>query len=329
MSTAPATPDSATPPAAVSLHARVEGYLGLRRALGYTLRPTEPVLVDFADYAAAHGLSTVTGRAALAWVSNPRWSAATTARRLSMLRLFAGYLQAFDPGCEIPGDAGLPHVAPRRIPHLYTAEQVDALREATLALRPPLWALTMGTLIGLMAATGLRTGEAWRLDDSDVDHEHGLLLIRCSKYGRTRQIPLHPSTVTALAAYQGARDELCPAPEGPALLLDPTGRRLHGVRPSVTFGRLLAETGISAPAGQPRPRLHNLRHSFAVATLRDWHAQGLDVEPRLAVLSTYLGHVNPAHTYWYFQAVPDLMAVLVERTEQHDDNQHEHHDGVR
>lgn len=173
----------------------------------------------------------------------------------------------------------------------------------------------MATLIGLMSATGLRTSEALHLNRADIDLAGGLLVVRYTKYGKTRRLPLHPRTVTALGDYDRQRDRLCPHPPDSSFLLAADGSRL-GQRPvAPTFRRLQTEVGISVPVGQRTPRLHDLRHSFAVATLRDWHTAGLDVQQQLPQLSAYLGHINPAHTYWYLQAVPELMAVLANRLE--------------
>jgi integrase/recombinase XerD len=283
-----------------SLQDRVDAYLELRRALGYQLHAHTAVLGDYVAFAATAGEGSVSPQRTAAWVaSTPGLSAAVVSRRVSMLRQFAEYLRAFDPACQ-PPPAGLFGQSPqRRAPHIFTPNQIDALLDATATIGSPLWAAGARTLIGLLAATGLRPGEAWRLDDTDLDATARLLLIRCSKWGRTRQIPVHPSTITALGDYQARRDRLRPpGKDCPALILDRTGARLHTVGPSATFRRLLAQTGISAPAGQRAPRMHDLRHTFAVATLRDWHR----------------GHVNPAHTYWYFQAVPDLMTVLGQRS---------------
>jgi site-specific recombinase XerD len=302
------------------LQGRVDAYLELRRALGYQLRAHTAVLGDYVAFAATAGQGSVSLQSTAAWVaSTPGLSAEVISRRVSMLRQFAEYLRAFDPACQ-PPPAGLFGQSPqRRAPHVFTSAQIDALLDATATIGSPLWAAGARTLIGLLAATGLRPGEAWRLDDTDLDAAAGLLLIRCSKWGRTRQIPVHPTTITALGDYQARRDRLRPpGTDCPALILDHTGARLHTVGPSATFHRLLAHTGISAPAGQRAPRMHDLRHTFAVATLRDWHRAGLAVQPRLAALSAYLGQVNPAHTYWYFQAVPDLMTVIGQRSTEPD-----------
>lgn len=145
-----------------------------------------------------------------------------------------------------------------------------------------------------MAATGLRTAEVLRLDRGDVYLTAGLLAVRHSNFDKSRLLPLDPSTVTALADYAQRRDLLCPGPVDAAFLVCPAGRRL--VRVGVTFRRLLTAAGISVPAGRRSPRLHDLRHTFAVSTLIDWHAAGVEVQGRLPLLSLYLGHVNPAHT---------------------------------
>jgi integrase len=301
------------------LAGHVTGYLSLRRALGYLLLQDEKLLRDYVDYAAAHGIATVTVAMTAAWAEHdPRHAAHVVSKRVSTIRLFAQYLQAFDPDCEPIPARLLSATLQRRSPFIFTAEQVADLLAATVTIRSPLWSAGARTLFGLLTATGMRPGEAWRLDDSDLtcdaDSGQGLLLIRCSKWGRTRQLPLHPSTLHALLDYQGERDRLR-SDDGscPALLLDASSLRLHATGPASTLRSLLSHAGIAAPPGQRPPRAHDLRHTFAVNTLRDWHAAGLAVAPRLAALSTYLGHVNPAHTYWYFQAVPDLMTVLGER----------------
>lgn len=299
-----------------TLAGAVGDYLALRRALGYRLVADERLLHDFSDYLKTRGQATVTAAAALSWATGPTEASPTQiGRRLSTVRRFAVYLAAFDPDTELPPDGGFPHLAPRRPPYIFDPGEVTALMGAAGRLRPALRAATLTTLIGLMAATGLRTSEAWRLDSTDVDLAGGLLLVRASKYGRTRQIPVHKTTIGALGDYLGRRDRLCPHPPSAALLVSATGQRLAGSGTSTTFRRLLAEVGVTVAPGRRPPRLHDLRHTFAVTTLTGWHQQGVDVQARLAVLSAYLGHVNPAYTYWYLQAVPELMSVLADRVE--------------
>jgi len=297
-----------------TLATAAENYLTIRRALGVALVGPGRLLTDYVAHLDAKNLSTVTVASAVDWAGAPAGvTRAQIAVRLSVARGFAGYLAAFDPSTEIPPAHLLHGAAGRRTPFLFTDDQVEALMAAAARLASPLHAASFATLIGLMAATGLRTAEARRLDRDDVDLEGSTLTVACSKFGKTRQIPLHPSTTTAVADYLRRRDQLCPNPLDDSLLITATGRRLHHV--GDTFARLLAEVGIKAPPGRRPPRLHDLRHGFAVATLRDWHAADDDVQRHLPALSTYLGHVNPEHTYWYLQAVPELMAVLADRVE--------------
>lgn len=290
-------------------------YLAFRRAFGHKLTSHERMLTDFVGYLDRHGLATVTIDAAIDWAAAPAGSSPRrVAVRLSAARKFAHYLVAFDPATEVPPAHLLRTGATRSAPYIFTAEQVQVLMTAAAGLTPPLLAASFTTLIGLMSSTGLRTMEVVRLDRTDLTLDAidgGRLLVRRTKYGKTRQIPLHPSTTTALRAYLAARHRLCPDPTEPAVFLTATGRRLTHV--GATFTGLLREAGITVPPTRRGPRAHDLRHTFAVNTVRDWHADGYDVEPLLPALSTYLGHLNPASTYWYLQAVPELMAVLADR----------------
>lgn len=182
--------------AAGGLAAHVDGYLTLRRALGYQLTHDEKLLHDYASYAEARGVHTVTVAMTAAWAErDPRNAPPVVSKRVSTVRLFAQYLQAFDPDCQPIPDRMLAATQARRTPFIFTGDQINELLQLTATMRSPLWAAGARTLFGLLAATGLRPGEAWRIDDSDLtldpDTGRGLLLIRCSKWGRTRQIPLH------------------------------------------------------------------------------------------------------------------------------------------
>jgi integrase/recombinase XerD len=179
-------------------------------------------------------------------------------------------------------------------------------------LRSPLRAATFRTVIGLVAVTGMRVGEVIRLDRPDVDWTEGLLLIRESKFGKSRQLPLHHSTLDALRAYAAERGRRQPSPPSPSLFVSTTGTRLIHEVLCTTFRRLADEIGISADHG-PNPRLHDLRHSFAVRTLVNWSRSGADIEANLSRLSTYLGHADPRSTYWYLSASPELMAFAAIR----------------
>jgi integrase/recombinase XerD len=295
-----------------ALSVAAQDYLAIRRALGVQLVAHGRLVEDYVTHLDSHGGGPVTVQNAVDWANaTPLSSRRQAAVRMSAARGFARYLAGFDTATQIPPARMLPVPTTRPTPVVFSEAQIGDLLASATRLSPSLRAASFHTLIALMAATGLRTAEARALDRDDIDLSAGTLVVRCSKYGKTRQIPLHPSTTTALTAYLRRRDRLCPHPVSDALLITPTGDRLRTL--SQTFQRLLREAAITVPAGRRGPRLHDLRHTFAVATLRDWHRAGVDVQRRLPALSAYLGHVNPAHTYWYLQAVPELMAVLADR----------------
>jgi integrase/recombinase XerD len=307
------------------LTGKVEDYLALRRSLGDKLDNQPPLLRELAarlDAARAGGATgaDVTVDAILAWATEPGRSGARTrrqvAQRLTVARGFVSYLTAFDARVQVPPRNLIPPQVIRPIPHIYTCDEIAALMEAAGTLRPAMWSATLQTLIGLMAATGLRTSEAFRLCRRDVDLELATVAVLHSKYGKSRTLPLHPSTLEPLASYAAVRERQYPSAE--RFFVDGSGRNLGtGTPVGATFTRLLTQVGIVTADGQLPPRLHNLRHTFAVATLRDWHLSLVDTQPRLAELSAYLGHVNPSHTYWYLQAVPELLTPVATRLEQH------------
>lgn len=208
-----------------------------------------------------------------------------------------------------------PNRAPRARPYLYTQEEIVALMAAAGSLRFELRQATYRTLIGLLSVTGMRVGEAIRLDYGDVDLRHGVLTVRQTKFAKTRELPLDASTTGELRAYLRLRDRLCPEPVTGALLVSPAGTRLLYTNVSHTFLDLVARAGLPRPAAGRRPRLHDLRHSFAVHTLLDWYRAGVDVQARLPLLSTYLGHTHPKDTYWYLQAAPELLEFAADRLE--------------
>lgn len=307
------------------LQDKVEDYLALRRSLGDKLDNQPPLLHELAARlnAARPGGATgadVTVEAILAWAAEPGRSGARTrrqvAQRLTVARGFVSYLTAFDARVQVPPRNLIPPQVIRPIPHIYTRDEIAALMIAAGRLQPRLWAVTLQTVIGLMSATGLRTSETFRLSRGDIDLEAATMAVLHSKYGKSRTLPLHPSTLGPLTSCATLRDQHHPSTE--RFFVDGTGKALGtGTPVGATFTRLLAQVGIVATAGQLPPRLHNLRHTFAVATLRDWHLSLVDTQPRLAELSAYLGHVNPSHTYWYLQAVPELLTPVATRLEQH------------
>jgi integrase len=237
-------------------------------------------------------------------------------RRLRAVRTFARYLHALDPACEVPPLELLPASKYRPAPYIYGDEEVTALMTAAGALRPRLRAATFRTLIGLLACTGLRIGEAIRLDREDFDPANRLLTIRDSKFGKSREVLLAPSTVAALDEYGEVRDRLCPRPPQRSFFITTRGTRPCHPTIHQPFRALLDQAGVSHPSPPRHVRIHDLRHSFAVKTLLDWYRDGGDVAARMPLLSTYLGHVDPAATFWYLSAAPELLALAAERLEQ-------------
>lgn len=300
-----------------ALAERLADYLALRRAVGFKLEAQGRLLPQFVAYLDDIGAETVTVEAALAWAVNPMAAQPGRAReRLSMVRSFARYLQAFDPAAQVP-PTNLVAAQRRPIPYLFTQGEIAALLTAAAALRSPLRAATYRTLIGLLAVTGMRGCEARDLDRDDVDLEGGRLTVRQTKFNKSRQLPLHPSTVAALRNYTRVRDALCLEPTTPAFFVSMAGTRLVRSGMSMTFRELVGHVGFTPREGSGPPRLHALRHTFAVSTLLAWYRDGENVAARIPLLSAYLGHAKPASTYWYLQAVPELLAAAAARLDQH------------
>ena len=293
-----------------------QDYLTMRRSVGYALRQEGRLLADFVAYCERRGITRVTTQAALGWATQPSAASPTWwAKRLAVVRCFAAHLKTVEADTEVPPKGLLPHRLSRLTPYLFSPQEITALMAAARALAHPLRAAGFEALIGLMAITGLRTGEALALDRTDVDLAEGMLTIRRSKLGKSRQVPLHETTTAALAAYAACRDQLCPRPATAGFFLSGGGTRLNHTNTSTTFAGLLEAAGVATPPGRRQPRLYDLRHSFAVAALVAWHTEGADVQARLPVLSTWMGHVKPSTTYWYLQAAPELVAVTARRLE--------------
>ena len=301
-----------------SLRESADDYLRIRRALGYKLVNTGALLPRFVEYLEASGADTVTTELALAWATLPvatkpvYWQG-----RLTIARGFARYLQTIDPRAEIPPTDALPAARGRPAPYIYSDEDIDALMIAAGRLKTRLGAATMQTLLGLLAVTGMRSGEAVRLDRDDVDLQHARLIVRDSKFGKSRQLPVDPTTVAALRNYLQVRDRLKPSPRTSALLIGTRGERLTRHYAEWAFRLLRERIGLKPRPGCGPPRLHDLRHTFAVRTILDSYRTDGDPQARLAALSTYLGHANPAASYWYLSATPELLALVAARLEQH------------
>ena len=290
-------------------------YLSIRRSLGFKLEKYGTRLRGFLAFLEQEGSLVITSALALAWATKPanatpRWWAI----RLDMVRAFARYVQTLDSRTEIPPYDLLPRSRHRLPPYVYAEEEVVALMAAADRIQHPFRAQTCCALIGLLASTGMRVGEALALDRTDLDPEEGILKVHKGKFGKSREVPLHPTTCQALENYARRRNTQMHG-SSPAFFLSLAGTRLIYQNVHFTFFRMVDYAGL-ADRKPRRPRIHDLRHSFAVRTLIDWYRAGLDVEARLPFLSTYLGHVSPSTTYWYLSAVPELAGAAAERLEQ-------------
>lgn len=300
-----------------ALGSALADYLGVRRALGYKLAEAGRVLPRFVAHLDAQGVATVTVNSALAWATETRRGAGV-ARRLEAIRGFALYLQALDPAHEVPPvGLGPDRSRQRSVPHLYSDAEIVALMAAARDLGPPLRAATTEAVIGILAVTGMRIGEVLALNGADIDWATGVVTVWLAKFNKSRHVPLAPTTLAALVDYRQIRWRLVPDAVTPALFVGPRGRRLsyHGF--ATAFADTLETTGLCAPGQCPsgRARIHGFRHSFAVSTLLGWYREGADVQALLPRLSTYLGHVSPASTYWYLSAAPELLTLAAERVE--------------
>ncbi len=300
-----------------SLHAAVSDYLAMRRALGFKLDRDAALLPQFVNFIHARGERHVSTDAALAWATLPAGSPTWWSSRLQIVRGFASYLHSIDPVNEIPAVDLLPLRSHRATPYLYSQDQIDALIDVAGTLRTPLRVATMQTLLGLLAVTGMRLGEAVGLDRDDFNARDGFLLVRGAKFGKSRELALHPSTVVALQRYLRRADRPAPAESTRALLVTIVGTRLSTKDVQRTFATLRRRAGIEARSPSRQPRLHDIRHSYAVATILDAYRADADTGRRLALLATYLGHVNPASTYWYLSAAPELMQLAADRLARH------------
>ncbi len=295
----------------------VADYLAVRRSFGYRLGGHDRPLADFIAYLERAGLDTVTTEAALAWALGAGTTPLRHAQRLSIARGFAAYLHALDPRCEVPPRKLLPEGRRRVPPHIYTVEEIARLMGESRRLRPELRAATIETVFGLLVVTGMRSGEVVRLDRDDVDLNAGRLRVVQTKFDRSRELALHPSTVEALQGYAHERDRHRRRPMTAGFFVSGTGQRLSQSSLEHSFAELVRRAGLEpAPRSRTRrPRLHDVRHSFAVATLIRWHRSGEDVQALLPALSAQLGHVDPASTYWYLTAIPELLALAGARAE--------------
>lgn len=293
----------------------VAEYLTVRRALGHKLERAEVLLRQFVAHLDAVGATTVTVDQAVAWAAMPiDASRAWIGIRLGVVRSFATWLQARDPSTQVPPPAVLgPTGARRAIPYLYTDAEIDALMRTAGRISRGLQRHTFPTLLGLLAVTGVRVSEAIGLDRDDVLWDEGRLLVERTKFGKSRYVALHHSSVDALAEYASRRDRAGGVARSPSFFVSNAGTRLIGQNVQRRFRVVARQAGLVARSERCRPRLHDFRHRFAVQTLTEWYAAGLDIGARLPLLATHLGHTDPRSTYWYLTATPELLALAADR----------------
>ena len=320
---APAGPSS-------DLAARVQQYLEERRRLGFKLRTPARALPNFEHFVANTGhVGPLTMDLMTQWARQvqPKHmvdglaDSDTAARRLGALRPFMRWLQQFEPATEVPDDSSFGPLPGRVSPHIYCEAEIVALLGAARQLGPSdgLRAATYTTLFGLIASTGLRISEALSLLDPDVDLDGGVLTVRQTKFSKSRLVPLHPSTIGPLATYRALRRQHVRPTQHTTFFVSSRGvrrgeplgdRQVHRM-----FAQLREQLGWVDRGGHGQPRVHDLRHSFAVRRLILWHEQGADLNQRMLALSTYMGHVKISNTYWYLTGVPELMALAGARFE--------------
>lgn len=293
-----------------TLRRTLEEYLALRRNLGFKLRSDGAHLTNFVLSMERRNAPHITTRLALEWALKTPGRQAS--KRLTIVREFAKYAAAFDGRTEVPAQNLLFSKTVRPRPYLYSQDEVNRLLDAAW-MHDDQPRGTYYCLFGLLAVSGLRTGEATELQVHDVDLTKGILAIRNTKFGKSRLVPLHSSTVKKLQAYSERRDKLLGVQSSTHFFTTPNGTRLDHWRIYQVFKALAVMAGIRKTVSGPGPRLHDFRHRFAVRTLIDWYRAGEDVEALLPVLSTYLGHVSVENTYWYLTEYPELMNLAVQR----------------
>jgi len=305
-----------------TLRQSLHEYLELRRGLGYKMNRAALLLPRFISFMDEHHAVHITARLALEWAQASWVQPAEWAERLCCVRGFARYRSTADALTEVPPVGLLPYRSKRATPYLYTEEEVQRLLDAALRL-PTAWPSTplrprvFHCLLGLLSVTGLRIGEALDLKIEDVDLGQAVLTIRAAKLGRTRLVPIHPSTCAVLADYLQRREQFLRQRRRNSsyVFISNRGTRLDVGRVHRAFYTLSRQTGLRAADASKGPRLHDFRHRMAVQVLTRWYQAGEDPERRLPVLSTYLGHVCVANTYWYLSAWPELMAQAMARLE--------------
>jgi integrase len=306
-----------------NLSHELDRYLTLRRNLGYRLDTAERNLRNFIASAEREGAAYLSSALFLRWQETfGHANRQTWARRLSSVRLFAQWLHTIDPHHEIPPQGLIPHRYRRARPYIYSEDEIRRIVEAAAALPSPngVRALTYSTLFGLIAVTGLRISEALSLNVTDVDLDTGVLTLQCGKFGKARVLPVAATTRERLAAYLKERDRLLGASPPPFFVSD-HGARLTDCAARYNFATVCQSLGMRPAQKFHRhgrgPRIHDMRHTFAVRTLVHWYRTRTEDPTReMLKLTTYLGHADPTHTYWYIEAIPELLALAAQRGEE-------------
>lgn len=303
----------------MSISLQLHRYLSVRRSLGYDLRTEERRLRRFARFADQEGTQHLDTALFLRWdASLPAAAPSTRSARLGAVRLFAQWLNGIDPAHEVPPRGLLRARSERPRPYIYGKADIAAIIAAARAL-PSIYGLrglTCSTLFGLIAVTGLRISEALALDDDDLDAGGGVLRVRRGKLGRERLLPLHPTVVAQLTTYAAERNRLL-GRTAPAFFVTEKGTRLTDCGARYNFAHACQQIGLRAHQQYGRhgrgPRIHDLRHTFAVRTMIDWYRTGKDPAREMIRLTTYLGHTDPDNTFWYLEAVPELLGLAMAR----------------
>ena len=296
------------------LRCALERYLSMRQGLGYKYQHQARRLADFVSFMETRKATTITTKLAVEWATLPPDRHASWALRLTDVRGFARHVANFDSQTQVPPTGILPSLE-RAKPYVYSDAEIDALLTAALALPPTdgLRRWTYHCLFGLMSVTGMRLSEAIGLQRDDVDLDDGILTVRKTKFGKSRLIPLHLTTRTALFSYAERRDAHLGSRCSTYFFVAERGGRLLHQYVHRVFWRLSREIGLRKPGDHSGPRIHDLRHRFAIQTLLNWYREGADVEQQIPVLSTFLGHTCVRDTYWYLSACPELMQEAARR----------------
>jgi integrase len=320
----------------ITMETHADNFLNERRQLGFGLSTLGYAVISFARYIdALNNQEPLTVEIMADWARQDKGNSgepSTWARRLKNLRSFCRYLQQFEPRTEVPDDSIFGRIDQRLAPHIYSEQEIIDLLAAArhLGPSPGLRGVTYEALFGLIASTGLRVSEAAHLLDTDVDLKCGMITIRQSKFAKSRQVPMHPSTTEALRQYRSQRNSYIEVTDETPFFVGTRGQLLgHGLslrQVSRVFIGLRDHLGWINRGAHDGPRIHDLRHTFIVRRLMLWHAQGVDVDPQMLALSTYVGHAKITNTYWYLTGVPELMAVAAAKFEAFTQSPEVYHD---